>query len=265
MTQPIVIFCAVGSKRYIDQAISSARSVKESNPTVKTVVFTDHAGVTDCFDEVRIVTESGNGFVAKISAITHAPYDRFLYLDSDTYVAGDLLPVFALLDRFDVAAAHALSRYCTKLDHVPLSFPELNTGVLAVRRSETVNGLLGAWLCRYREHRDRYIHLPTEDQPALRELLWESDLRIAVLTPEWNCMFHIGTGITGEARIFHGTSSDYKSLVGRINHGQLHPFNGLPESRWCKEVSQHAGILRRSIHAVVPERWIAAMRRRIRK
>jgi hypothetical protein len=64
----------------------------------------------------------------------------------------------------------------------PTPFAELNSGVIAVRRSSATQSLLRRWADAVREG-----DLP-RDQPALRELLWESDLRLAILPEEYNLM-----------------------------------------------------------------------------
>ena len=60
------------------------------------------------------------------------------------------------------------------------AFPQFNSGVMAYRRTEPVLAFLGNWRDEVLTSKARY------DQPCLRELLWESDLRIATLPPEYN-------------------------------------------------------------------------------
>ena len=62
----------------------------------------------------------------------------------------------------------------------PYAFPQFNTGVVLYRRSDVVARLLSDWAQLFGEAK------ATRDQPILRDLLWESDIRFYVLPPEFN-------------------------------------------------------------------------------
>ena len=64
---------------------------------------------------------------------------------------------------------------------MPAAFPEHNGGVILFRSSPAALGFLGAW-------RDAYAEAGFKvDQITLRELLWSTDLRFAVLPQRYNC------------------------------------------------------------------------------
>lgn len=68
---------------------------------------------------------------------------------------------------------------------LPNAFPQFNGGVIAYRRTPEVIAFMERWRRAVREE-----NLP-KDQPSLRELIWESDLRVATLPEEYNLMhFH---------------------------------------------------------------------------
>jgi hypothetical protein len=100
-------------------------------------------------------------------------------------VLADLGEIFELLDRFDLAMTHdqnrnspqALREYRCSL---PNSFPQLNAGVVGFRRSPAVLAFMQRWRA------DTEAHGVGKDQPSLREALWQSDLKLAVLPPEYN-------------------------------------------------------------------------------
>jgi hypothetical protein len=123
-------------------------------------------------------------------------------LDCDTYIVRDLGPIFELLDRFDIAGAHAPTRSSFDLDNIPDSFPEFNAGLIAFRRSEAVSSFLAAWLADY----DRLAELrpASMDQPSFRRALFRSGLRIATLPPEWNQRFDMAGYPKQALRVLHG-------------------------------------------------------------
>src|SRR5262249_37484843 len=134
-----VLYIARGDK-YVDAAVESARSVRRGT-RVPIAIATDNdaPALAEC-DHALPLTETG-GYRAKILGMIASPFDRTLMLDVDTYAAADLSELFEVLDNFDVAAAHAPNRVVLPLDDIPDSFPELNTGVISLRRSEPVRRL----------------------------------------------------------------------------------------------------------------------------
>jgi hypothetical protein len=159
-----VVYCATG-ERYIAEALSSARSLRRwwKGPCQMTC---DHLpnGVRSTFDATsqdleyisfKCIAPSGNPYADKIRAIIGSPYKKTIYLDSDTYVAANPDSLFALLERYDIALAHAPG-YRGQLDpKVPSAFYELNTfcelntGVLVYRSSPLVYRFLETWLATY--------------------------------------------------------------------------------------------------------------------
>ena len=114
-------------------------------------------------------------------------FERTLHLDADVLAVADLRDVFEVLDRFDIALAHDQWRNspaanATWRRPLPNAFPQFNGGVIAYRRTPEVLAFLAAWADALRASGLK------RDQPVLRELLWESDLRIATLPPEYNLL-----------------------------------------------------------------------------
>ena len=66
---------------------------------------------------------------------------------------------------------------------MPNAFPQINGGVLAYRRNDRVDAFFA------RVERELAADPALDrDQPVLRELLYGSDLRLAILPPEYNLM-----------------------------------------------------------------------------
>ncbi|MBR9891035.1 hypothetical protein GYB14_05020 [bacterium] len=178
------VYAAKGAK-YIDLALNSARSLKDSTPGATVHLYCDsHPAEGHCFDAVHLLSESQSKR-PKFEALRRAEFDRTIYLDADTFVCADISDIFFTLDRFDIAGAHVVLRnsrhsHRTHKIQFPNSFPQINTGVLAIRKSQRMSDFL-AQVDAEMAAADSIV-----DQPIFRELLWLSDLRIAVLPPEYN-------------------------------------------------------------------------------
>jgi hypothetical protein len=221
-----VIYVATG-ERHVAEALVSARSLKTHMPDLPVTLYTDRMLAAADVDDV--VAFGGDGYLSRIPILEMSPYERTLFLDSDTYVCGDLAELFALLDEFDVALAHAPSRAIYEVEGIPESFPEFNAGVILYGRSDGVKAAFRDWagrFARFQEQRDRgeirwlrpegkriYKH----DQGALRAALYKSGLRIATLPPEYNCRFTEPGFVDGPAKILHGRGVDLAGVAAALN------------------------------------------------
>lgn len=181
-----VIYITVG-EAYTRQALQSAASVKQHNPGLPVYLFTDQFNI-DCphIDEVGSIAAPHNR--SKIDYIHKTPFERTLYLDADTRVVSGILHLFDVLDRFDLAIAHAHQRNHFPTNQfwqipIPEAFPQMNGGVLLFKKNDQTIRLLTDWQTAY--HKNSF----SKDQVTLRELLWLSDLRIAILPPEYNIRY----------------------------------------------------------------------------
>lgn len=185
-----VILIATG-KKYIDLAIQSAWSIRRSNPQINIHLFADwqaqgYEFQRSCEPFSSVENVSDPHYRSKVDYACKTPYDRTIYLDTDTKVVTDLSDVFKVLDRFDIALAHAPERVTRLRNYqmvIPDSFPQFNAGVMVYKKTEKVLKVLTDWKNTFHEAKFR------SDQITLREALWKSDLRIATLPPEYNLRF----------------------------------------------------------------------------
>lgn len=175
---------------YLDAAIASARSVKKCSPNLGIHIFTDAQGLKHV-EKLKNSSVDSTGLIdnphyrSKVDLMSKSPFERTLYLDSDTRVVADITELFDLLERFDYALAHAHNRNHDKTSQIwnidiPSSFPQYNSGVFLYKNSADVNQLLDKWVKSF--HAAGF----KKDQVTLRELLWQSNLRLATLPPEYN-------------------------------------------------------------------------------
>ena len=210
------LYVAIGSDVYRQEASASAASLRNVSPSLSIALATERDSAPPVFDQlVRI--EERDGFRAKIVALLESPFERTIFLDSDTRVVGELSSLFELLERFDIAAAHAPNRVTFALHEVPKSFPELNTGVIACRRGEATGTFLERWLTEY----DRLSpHRPLSmDQPSFRRALYGSEIRLATLPSEFNMRFEMAGYHNDMVRVLHGRGDDkmYDRVAGAMN------------------------------------------------
>jgi lipopolysaccharide biosynthesis glycosyltransferase len=177
-----VLFAATG-QNYIDLSRQSASSIRETNPALEIDLFTDRPIRAEPFSRISILE---NVWVrSKIDAMISSRFEKSLYLDADTLVLADLSDVFNILDRFDIAFTHdqARNHFLVRREYkreFPNTFPQVNGGVIAFRKSQEVIDFLTEWRSLVIEH------AIGKDQPALRELLWDTNLKYAILPPEYN-------------------------------------------------------------------------------
>jgi sulfur relay (sulfurtransferase) DsrF/TusC family protein len=180
-----VLFVATGA--YALAAHEAAASIRKHSPDLGIQLFTDCLDIPDgIYDHIAPITNPH--MRSKVDFISQSRFERTLYLDTDIRIVEDISEMFSLLDRFDIAVAHAHLRNHSSTSQlwrceIPDSFPQMNGGIILFRNSPQVMQLLGDWSTAYKEAGFK------KDQVTLRELLWLSDLRIATLPPEYNIRY----------------------------------------------------------------------------
>jgi hypothetical protein len=218
------VYCATG-RRFVDEAIQSALSVKAVMPNVPRVLFTNDdestrlAG-TGVFDRVDVILDPDYGFRDKIRPLADLEFDKIVFLDSDTFMMNSISEVFELLDVFELAFCYSPIRYCPDyaLEGVSDAFTEPNTGVLAFRRTEAVVELLRKWDKLYIEQMGSCCP-PDHDQPSFREVVYKSDVKFCILPCEYNLRtvfpYFKGRGIL--TKILHSRGRDLEQALEALD------------------------------------------------
>ena len=109
-----VFYIAFGDQ-YRDEVIKSIQSLRRANPELPVAVVTDKP-LDDASDVLTfIIRERILSLECKPVYMPESPFERTLYLDTDTFVSRNLLPAFLLLDRYDFACCYG-TRAVTGLD-----------------------------------------------------------------------------------------------------------------------------------------------------
>ncbi|GGH61641.1 hypothetical protein GVY41_15980 [Frigidibacter albus] len=179
-----VVFAATG-EGFTRLAIEAARSLRATNPGLAVDLFTDGPVDDPVFDRVHQLGRSW--FRPKFEALRRSRFQRTICLDADVIIVADLRDVFEVLGRFDLVATHEQRRNTASAMRqltrpMPAAFPQINGGMIGIRQSPATLAfidLVERTMVEGNHGRDQYV---------LRELLFDSDLRIWVLPPEYNLM-----------------------------------------------------------------------------
>ena len=197
------VIYAVSGDRYLDECSVSIGTLAKRSPSLPFAIFTDEprSWVGRSWNEENVIwlpreTITGEAWTdltgLKIEAIERSPFDKTLFLDTDTVVLGNVEPMFDLLERFHVAAGECTHWFgqCTpeilRTSRVPLSFPEFNTGVLLINStSPKAKQFVATWKEKFQQNLLRATTC-SSDQQAFREAAWVSDISILTLRQNFN-------------------------------------------------------------------------------
>jgi hypothetical protein len=218
-----ILYIATG-ENFIDEAINSAVSVKKVMPEIPLAIYTNKKlsdETAKLFDVITIIHNPKFSFSDKIPHLINTPFERTLFLDTDTVMLNPVWELFELLDQFDIAYCHAPWRQCpgenNQLQDVPDCFSEANTGVLAFKNSCNVKDLFGKWQEVYSMQLTQE-NPPNHDPPAFRRVLYSTNARAYVLPPEYNTRTPMpifkGGGIP--VKILHGRGNSLARALAEI-------------------------------------------------
>lgn len=244
-----ILYLAFGQK-YREEVYQSASRVSELGDWPICVITNENRFPDDnIFDEIKISdpdadwkgTEFGEDI--KSTYFRKSPFERTLFLDSDTYVVDHnaIDELFELLNEYDIAAALDAARtgeqgfgdiqegipdYPTPTEAFPDSFPWLNIGVLPFRKSARMDKFFNNWNQRFNEQNE--ILKGVNDQSSFAETLFRSDLTHTVLPPEYNHHVPYPQVNLGPVKIVHGHFANLpeiaESLNSTVSEENPHPF-----------------------------------------
>lgn len=217
-----VLYVATG-EQHRREAERSARTVKAAMPGLPVALATDLATLPadGPFDLLVPVTDARHDHGDKIAPLLRSPFERTLFLDSDTHVCRSLPELFALAERFELAFCHDPWRQGLP-NAVPKAFVHANSGVLLYRLTPAVRALFAAWDRLYWQMKAAGAGQGGADwlgdQTPLQQVLWDSDLRFYVLPGEYNYRTWCANlvGARGEVAILHGRDADLAGLAARL-------------------------------------------------
>lgn len=194
------VYVATGD-HFVGEAAVSAQSVKAHNPE-PVCLITDQPCANPVFDHVILRPDLRRDVSAKL-AMDACPFERFIFLDTDTYIAAPLGELFDVLDAFDLAVPAALGGYHYELPGCSPAFREHSTNVIAMKRGPA----LEAFMVRWRQYFAEYENVMGRewDQRSFRRAAYETvNLRLCSLGDEYSLSPYPGGLLCRDVRIFHG-------------------------------------------------------------
>lgn len=213
-----VLYVATGP-RHTQEALQSAQSLHKHMPDLAVILYTDQDKVASpLFTEIRKIERPLHTCGDKILPLKETPFERTLFLDTDTHICAPIQDVFEILDRFDLAASHAPYRPSRPFV-TPDCFCELNSGVFAYRKTPDMLLLFEKWLELYQVFVEETGR--DEDQPTFRQAIYESAIKLYVLPPEYNLRTVMpGFSGRGNIKIVHGRGIPMDQLTSWVNDSQ---------------------------------------------
>lgn len=185
---------------YLREAEQSASSFRRYLSDATFILYTNAEGYqSENFDRVVVTdfvvppqlahqTHLNGQMLVKQRAMLECEAERVLVLGSDTYaLKAAVSEMPRILERFDVAAAHAPYRINIASGNSPIpeiskAFPEFNCDLILYNNTPKVRQHLTEWHRLYEANAFNHPH----DQGTFRYVMYFSDLRIATLAPEYN-------------------------------------------------------------------------------
>lgn len=243
-----VVYVATGEK-FVAEALISVQSVKKQMPELPVTLFTDLrelvANPPGGVDSVVHLTQVTKSCRDKMYPLADSPYEKTLFLDTDTYVCEPIYDLFSILDRFDIALAQAPDRYQYDLLGLPDCFTELNSGVIAFRKNQQVLALLNKWQETFEQmlNKDEGSY---RDQHSLRHALYHSSVRFFVLPPEYNfrtvCPNFAGKHCS--VKIIHGRHASMEKVAARLNSSfGARVFLITPYRKWTRDLITYESLI----------------------
>lgn len=211
-----ILYVATGLN-YVNEAIISALSCKQHNnyPIALITDSADYELPENLFD-IIIIQSAFYNYRDKL-LIKHSPFEKTIFLDTDTYVVDLLADLFRILDYREFAIHQADEGFEFDLPEVSNAMPEFNTGVIAFRLTSNVKNLFESW-----SHSFDGIKSITTDQYHLRKTLYASEVKFAIFSSAYNFIIYHTNLVMQKVKILHGRPQSVLPIVAkdinRIRH-----------------------------------------------
>lgn len=247
-----ILYTAIGEEFY-EEAAASARRLHNLDVEYPTAIVTDQEPENPPFDHLlRVETpvrDRQDWLRIRLENLDRTPFERTLYLDTDTWVVemeavGDF---FDLLDRFDLVTPKAFGRrlavYREEDSSVlptveaPDAFPTHHAGIFAFVGTDAFRSLLDVWRSSFERHVEEWPELQN-DQPALREAIFQTDIAIGTVAPEYCFRLGFPQYLMGPVKIIHGRAANVSEVASKVNsrtdgrvYYPIHTNNTHPDGR----------------------------------
>lgn len=215
------IYVATGDQ-YRKEAARSAHSLRRHNPDYPICLVSDRPETTGPWNETIVLSNPKFGFRDKME-MRRSPYERSVFLDTDTTVFGPLEELFEVLERFDVCGVQMCEGQDYKMEGIPHAYPEMNSGLIGFRRNDATSAFFDAWDRYYQQFHEEnrsgsYHYANVGDQKSLRAALWHSQVRVAQVGAEFNFIPFKAEFASLPVKVLHTRQTEgLDRLVERLN------------------------------------------------
>jgi hypothetical protein len=222
------VFYVAAGQKYVDEACRSAQSLKQINSSIKIALACNLLpSDRNLFDRIIPVEETvscrNEGLLFKVKHLYNlSPYEKTLFVDTDTVFIHDCQSGFDILEYFDLALSPAPvdKHYPQLASGQKIECKPLNTGVIFFRKNEANDALFKFWVELYSSKLSLNPNLKESDQTSFVEALMNSSSRLYPLASEWNARFCFINSFCEPVKILHGYSNHLDKIAEQIN---LHP------------------------------------------
>ena len=227
-----LLYIAFGDT-YIKEAINSFSSIIRNNDFPGTIFCDKIVPGLEIFENVNLIKPRHKR--EKVEYLSLSPYEKTLYLDSDTLAIDvDLNDLFQLLDNYEIALTHDFARYRYKwgklIDEyrkIPECYSEFNGGLILFKmpNAEYFFDLWRKYFYKY------YLITKGWDQASLRLAIYKSNLKLYVLPVEYNVRSNKNRQKANQTPILEGGKNP---LNPKIIH-----WHGVNLSNYEKEIYKY--------------------------
>jgi hypothetical protein len=232
------LFVATGDQ-YLREAEFSANSLLQHSPNLPIALITDQKSFqSDCFDQIiyidfpNLEKNKKMAYATKILGMINSPYEKTIFIDTDTFFCDHTNELFDVLDYFDLMICHDYQEHTFALVNGTemKGYHTYNTGVIAFKKSKIVGDFLESWLTIFNEKIDSYW----SDQPAFMEALLYANIKTYSLQTIYNFRFNQYLPISnGKVKILHGRHPNMES-IGTILNAHNHHRSWDPRDWKCR-------------------------------
>ncbi len=175
-------------QKFINEAIISAGSLKRFNQEPVCLICPKNLQTDDLksyFDFIIANSEIENHtYLSKVIGLQCSPFDRTVFLDTDTFITDTISELFEVLDLVDFATTTEATLHTDKSLNLAYRFvfPEFNTGVIVYNNNSIMQNIFSDWLTYCLTNKK------VMDMPGLREavLLHINDVKFSILPDHYN-------------------------------------------------------------------------------
>ncbi|MFY0599370.1 MAG: hypothetical protein JXR03_06840 [Cyclobacteriaceae bacterium] len=215
------MYVAVGDE-YVKEAENSAKSLIKVDPNASICLISNQPYLGVVFTnslEVSFPVDPENaklGYLFKIIGMLETPFERTIFVDTDTYFCDNCEELFGILEFFDLLICHDFQETSfAQIDGVDLAgYHTYNTGVIAFNSSPQVIQLIKNWRDVFQRKMDSYW----SDQPAFMDALLSNFVKVYVMQTHYNFRFRQFLTISdGNIKILHGRYPNMIELEKTLN------------------------------------------------